>query len=68
MFRTRREIAAQAVSVLIIFGIVSCAGLKVIAGNGKLDLCSILTMHSMLRWAEEMQCTKLYGQMDMHIS
>lgn len=33
MFRTRREIAAQAVSVLIIFGIVSCAGLKVIAGN-----------------------------------
>lgn len=33
MFRTRREMAAQAGSILIIFVIVSCAGLKVIAGN-----------------------------------
>ena len=33
MFRTRREIAAQVGSILIVLGIVSCAGLKVIAGN-----------------------------------
>lgn len=33
MFRTRKEIAAQVGSVLVILGIVSCAGLKVVAGN-----------------------------------